>query len=126
MSRSRSLLRFAAPLVIFALVGCHSGGDAQAPSSHAETTSAEGQPSPAEDARTALNAASPGLKSCLRDRGVSSVDVTTKFESTGKISSVDVKPASPAVATCVREKLGEVAILAFRGDPVTMSTHLEP
>jgi hypothetical protein len=127
MLRSRLLLRFAAPLALFALTGCHSqsGGDVQSPSSRAETTGAEEPAFPTEDARTALNAASPGLKSCRHDGGPSSLDASVKFEPSGKVGAVDVKPAAEPVASCVRERLAEVCVMPFSGAPVTMSMRIQ-
>lgn len=126
MLRSRLLLRFAAPLVLFALVGCHSGGEAQAPSSRAETTAADApSASPEQDARTALNAAAPGLKSCLKGSEASSIDATIKFEPSGKVGAVDVKPAVEPVASCVRSKLADVAVMPFSGAPVTISMRIQ-
>jgi hypothetical protein len=125
MLRSRLLLRFAAPLALVAFVGCHSGGDAQAPTSRAETTGADAPAFPEQDARTALNAASPGLKSCRDDEGPSAFDASVKFEPSGKVGAVDVKPAAEPVATCVRERLAEVAVMPFSGAPVTMSMRIQ-
>ena len=125
MLRSRLLLRFAAPLALAALVGCHSGAEAQAPTSRAETTGAEAPAFPEHDARTALNAAWPGLKSCRTEAGPTSVDAVVKFEPSGKVGAVEVKPEAEPVATCVRERLAEIAVLPFSGPPVTMSMHVQ-
>ena len=125
MLRSRLMLRIAAPLALFAFVGCHSGGEAQAPSSVAETTAADAPASPEQDARTALNAAAPGLKSCLKGAEPSSVEAAIKFEPSGKVGAVDVKPAVEPVASCVRAKLAEVAVMPFSGAPVTISMRIQ-
>jgi hypothetical protein len=121
MSRSRLLLRIAAICGLFVTVGCHSGGDAQSPTSRAETTAADSAAFSEHDARTALNAASRGLKSCRTDGGPREVEAAVKFEPTGKVSTVDVKPAAEPVAACVREKLAQVAVMPFQGSAVTMS-----
>lgn len=121
MSRSRLLLRIAALSAVFAVVGCHSGGDAQTPTSRAETTGADSNAFPEHDARTALNAASRGLKSCRSESGPSTLEASVKFERTGKVTAVDVRPAAEPVAGCVREKLAQVAVMPFDGEPVTMS-----
>lgn len=118
MLRSRLLLLFA----IFASAGCHSGGDAQSPSSRAETTSADSNASPEHDVRTALNAASPGLRKCRAEGGPSTVDARVTFEPSGKASKIDVAPASEPVASCVKKKLADVSVLPFRGEPITMTT----
>lgn len=123
MSRSRLLLRIAA-LGLF-VVGCHSGGEAQAPTSRAETTAADGRTFPEHDARTALAAASRGLKSCRGEGGPSALDAAVKFEPSGKVSSVDVKPAAEPVAGCVREKLAQVAVMPFDGQPVTLAMRVQ-
>jgi hypothetical protein len=125
MSRSRLLFLPAA----FALaVGCHSGGEAVAPTSRAETTGAETRGSasdpgafPEHDARTALNAASRGLKSCRVAGASSSLEAKVLFEPSGKVSAVDVTPTAEPVATCVRRKLVEVAVMPFTGAPVAMT-----
>src|SRR5688572_21485827 len=122
MSRSHLPLRIAALAALVASVGCHSGGDAQAPTSRTETTGADSSAVAEHDARTALNAASHGLKSCRSENGPATVMVTVKFERTGKVSAIDVRPAVEPVATCVRHKLSQMAVLPFEGDPVTMST----
>ena len=123
MLRSRLLLLFA---ISFAstLVGCRSGADAQSPTpviAAAETTGADSNAFPEHDARTALNAASRGLKACRAEGRPSAVDAAVKFERTGKVSTVDVKPATEPVASCVRQKLAEVAVMPFEGEPVTLS-----
>jgi hypothetical protein len=125
MSCSRLLLRIAAPLALLAFAaGCHSGEDARSPSSRAEITGADSRAFPEHDARTALNAASRGLKSCRKQTGPSTLEATLKFEPTGNVSSVDVKPAVEPVAACVRAKLAEVVVMPFSGAPVTMSVQL--
>lgn len=128
MLRSRLLLRIAAPLALFGSAACHSGEEAQSPStSRAETTETTGADAPAvqeHDARTALNAASPGLKACGRDGAPTAIDAEVRFEPSGNVSTVEVKPAVEPVATCVREKLEEVAILPFRGEPLTVRMHI--
>jgi hypothetical protein len=45
-----------------------------------------------------------------------------KFEPTGRVSNVEVTPASEPVASCVRTKLAAVSVLPFDGDAVTMTT----
>lgn len=124
MLRSRLLIRIAAFVTLALAAGCHSGPSAEAPTSHAETTSGDARAFPADDARTALNAASPGLRSCRKDSGTNVVDASVKFEPTGKVSSIDVKPADEPVASCVRTKLAEVSVMPFDGAPVTMSLHV--
>jgi hypothetical protein len=122
MLRSRLLLRIAA----LALVGCHSGEEAQAPSSRAETTSAATPAFPEHDARTALNAASPGLKSCRAEGAApAAIDVAVTFAPSGKVSAVDVKTEDMTVATCVRAKLSEIAVMSFNGAPVTISMRMQ-
>lgn len=118
MLRSRLLFLVAA---LGVLAACRSGGEARAPTSRAETTSADSRSFPAEDARTALNAASRGLRSCRAEGGPSTVDATVMFDPNGKVSKVDVTPASEPVASCVKTKLAEVSVLPFEGDPVTMA-----
>jgi hypothetical protein len=125
MLRSRLLLRIAAPLFFIASAACHSGADAQAPTSHAETTGADTQAFPEHDARTALNAASPGLKACRSAGAPSTLEAAVKFEPSGKVSAVDVKPAAEPVASCIRQKLGEVSVMPFSGAPVTMTLHVQ-
>lgn len=125
MLRSRLLLRFAAPLVLFCFAGCHSGEDAKSPSSSAETTSADSRAFSEHDAKTALNAASRGLRSCREPSGPSALEARLKFEPSGNVSSVDVKPAAEPVATCVRDKLAAVSIMPFEGQPVTMSMRVD-
>ena len=117
MLRSRLLLLFA----IVASVACHSGTDAQSPTSRAETTGADSHGFHEHDARTALNAASRGLRSCRAEGGPSTVDATVKFEPSGKVSKIDVTPASEPVASCVKTKLAEVSVLPFDGEPITMA-----
>lgn len=122
MLRSRLLLRIAA---LGLLVGCHSGTAGErmeVPSSRAETTSADARPFPAEDARTALNAAARGLRSCRVERGPQAIDATLRFEPSGRVSKVEVTPATEPVAACVRMKLAEVTVMPFEGEAVTMST----
>jgi hypothetical protein len=75
---------------------------------------------PQDDARTALRAAQGGLRSCSESAIPRSVDVRVRFESTGKVSKVDVVPPDGRAASCVRTRLGEVAITPFKGDPVTL------
>jgi hypothetical protein len=119
MLRSRLLLRIAA---LALLVGCHSGTAAEAPSSsRAETTSADSNAFPADDARTALNAASRGLRSCRVEGGPSTVDASLRFEPNGRVSKVDVTPATEPVAACVKAKLADVSVMPFDGDAVTMA-----
>src|SRR5690606_29477380 len=114
MSRSRPLLRIAASLLLFAaLAACHSGTGAEAPTSRTETTAADARAFPADDAGSALNAASGGLRSCLGEGGSSTRDAAVRFEPSGRVSKVDVTPAGDPAATCVRSKLSEVAVLPF-------------
>ena len=120
MLRSRLLIPIAA-LSLLAVAGCHSTPGADVPSSRAETTSADSRAFPADDARTALNAASRGLKSCRDEGSPPTIDASVKFEPSGKVSAVDVKPAEEPVASCIRMKLAEVAVMPFDGEPVTMS-----
>lgn len=124
MLRSRLLLRIAALSLVALVAGCHSGAQAEAPSSRAETTGAETRGFPEHDARTALNAASRGLKACRSAGAPSSLEAAVRFEPTGKVSAVDVKPAVEPVATCVRQKLAEVSVMPFSGAPVTMTVQL--
>jgi hypothetical protein len=123
MLRSRLLLRIAALCGLLASVACHSGTETQSPSARAETTGADSdvRAFPKQDARTALNAASRGLKSCRSEGGPGQLEAAVKFEPTGKVSTVDVKPAAEPVAACVREKLAQVAVMPFEGSAVTMS-----
>lgn len=118
MSRSRFLV----VAVAFSLAACHSGEEPRDPSSHAQTTSADSRAAfPADDARTALNAASHGLKSCRAAEGPAEVDAAVKFEPSGKVTKVDVTPAAEPVASCVKTKLADVSVMPFAGEPVTMS-----
>lgn len=123
MLRSRLLLRIAA-LCLVGVAGCHSAEEAKDPSSRAETTSADSRAFPADDARTALNAASHGLKSCRVEGGPSVVDAAVKFDPTGRVSKVDVTPEAEPVASCVKTKLAEVAVMPFEGQAVTMTTRV--
>lgn len=117
MLRSRLLLRIAA---LGLLVGCHSAIPAETSSSRAETTSADSPAFPADDARTALNAASRGLRSCRVEGGPSTVDASLRFEPNGRVSKVEVTPPSEPVAACIKAKLAEVSVMPFEGGAVTM------
>ena len=119
MLRSRLLIPIAA-LSLLAVGGCHSGAPAESPTSRAETTSAETRAFPKDDARTALNAAARGLKSCDGDASTV-IDASLEFEPSGKVGSVEVRPAEEPVASCVRTKLAEVAVMPFDGEPVKMT-----
>lgn len=128
MLRSRLLLRIAAPFAALFFVGCHSGEEARTPASQSETTyttGADARAFPEHDARTALNAASRGLKSCRRAAGPSALEAKVKFEPSGNVSNVDVSPAAEPVATCVRQKLASVSVMPFEGEPVTMAVHVQ-
>jgi len=47
-----------------------------------------------------------------------------KFDPTGRVSKVDVTPATEPVASCVKTKLAEVAVMPFSGEAVTMTTRV--
>lgn len=121
MLRSRLLFLVAA---LGVLAACHSGGEARAPTARTETTAADARPFPADDARTALHAAAPGLRACRTDAGPSKLDATVRFDPNGKVSKVDVTPEAEPAASCVKKKLAEVAVMPFDGAPVTMTTRV--
>lgn len=77
------------------------------------------------DAKTALSAARPNLRSCRRNHGATPVvfDATLKFEPSGKVSRVLIAPAGP-VADCVRADLTQVEIPSFDGAPVEVEMQI--
>lgn len=137
MSGSRSKLRIAAVVAALLLPACGGAvvaerapgeldgrGALLAPEAREDDQAApaeeSGRPREAHgDARTALAAASPGLKTCQRARGPRAVEVALRFEPNGKVSRVDVEPAGE-VAACVRERLARIEILPFRGASFTV------
>ena len=75
---------------------------------------------PKDDAETALRAARGGLRSCADSAVPRALDVTVRFEPSGRVSSVTVSPADGRVASCVRTRLAEISIPAFHGESVAL------
>lgn len=128
MFRSLSLLGFAA----LAVMGCAgtsqhlplegSGDLAVGVSGDYQTTTSSKQTStfPSDDAKTALAAASRGLKACRTGSAPVEVDATIEFAPDGKVKKLKVAPSSGPVADCVRADLAQVEIPRFEGPPVAV------
>ncbi len=81
---------------------------------------ARGSTFPRDDARTALRAAEGGLRSCSDSAVPRTLQVTMRFEPSGKVSTVEVSPPDGRAAACVQQRLREVAVAPFEGQPVTI------
>jgi hypothetical protein len=125
MSGSLLPLRFA-PLFLLAAMASLLGACASQTASPELTAAEAPRPSMRHDdfnvdARTALNAASHGLKTCKTTQGPQKLDATLVFHPSGRVTHVDVEPKGPE-AECVRDKLAHIEVLPFGGSPVTMRT----
>ncbi|MBX3258119.1 MAG: hypothetical protein KIS78_23395 [Labilithrix sp.] len=87
---------------------------------HDAPTAPSGNGFPRDEARTALRAAEGGLHSCNDGAAPRSLDVTLRFEPSGKVSDVDVAPADDRAAACVRARLSDVSVVPYEGEPVTL------
>lgn len=128
MLRSLSLVGFAA----WAVMGCASAsqelplkgsGDlAVGVSGDYQTTTSSKATStfPHDDAKTALAAASRGLKACRTGSRPIEIDATLEFSPDGKVKKLKVAPSTGPVAECVRADLAQVAIPSFEGPPVAV------
>jgi hypothetical protein len=72
------------------------------------------------EAQTALRAAEGGLHSCNASAVPTELDVTLRFEPSGRVGNVDVVPNAGRVASCVRSRLAEITLVPFAGEPVTL------
>jgi hypothetical protein len=78
------------------------------------------QPSfPAADVRTALLAASRGLRSCGDGRS-HSYKASLRFDPSGRVGRVEVVPSDGPTAACVERRLAEVSVTSFTGEAVTV------
>jgi len=128
MFRSLSLVAFAA----LAVMGCASqslelplkgsgdlaigvSGDYQTTTSSTTTSTF-----PHDDAKTALAAASRGLKACRTGAAPVEVDATLEFAPSGKVKKLKVAPATGPLADCVRADLRQIEIPEFVGPPVAV------
>lgn len=128
MFRSLSLVGFAA----WAVMGCASqslelplrgsGDTAVGVSGDYQTTTASKTTStfPHDDVRTALAAASRGLKACRTGDAPVEVDATLEFAPNGKVKKLKIAPATGPLAECVRADLAQVEIPEFVGPPVAV------
>lgn len=136
MSRSRSVLRFASLALVLHLglgaTGC-AGRALPLPVAgsndlavgisgepHVETPTKLVSTFPHDDARTALAAASRGLKACRTGDAPIAIDATVEFGPSGKVQKMKVAPGEGPVADCVRADLRQVEIPGFEGPPVAM------
>ena len=124
-SRLPSILRISAPVALaLALGGCHAGRhtEAAAPSATSVTSATtEARPFPRSDAQTALAAAARGLRVCRVGGGAEELRARLRFEPSGEVGEVELSPSGDdPVASCVKKKLEQVAVLPFDGDAVTV------
>ena len=121
-----------ATVSLFAILPACASAPASEPPRLASTELTAGQPEtsdvqraasfPREDAVTALRAAEGGLRSCNESAAPGVVDVTLRFEPSGKVSHVDVAPAEGIIVACVQERLRQVSVMSFDGEPATFHT----
>lgn len=86
----------------------------------AETATKTVSTFPSDDARTALAAATDGLKACRKGGDAVVVDATVEFAPSGRVRTLKVDPAHGPVAECVRADLVQIQIPRFDGPPVAM------
>jgi hypothetical protein len=95
------------------------------PARTVELTSGEAQSFPEADARTAIAAATHGLKTCKTPDGPQEMDATLRFEPTGKVSNVELAPFDPDVSPCVKKRLAEVEVRPFQGEAKSLRTRVK-
>lgn len=116
--------RSLSPVVISCVLvssACSVGSAPVAPAAaRAPVATPETAPSfPHDDAKTALVAATRGLKAC-RGAEPTVVHATLEFEPSGRVSRLEITPSAGRLADCVRADLAQVAIPSFEGPPVAM------
>lgn len=80
---------------------------------------------PEHDARTAIAAASHGLRACKTPDGPMEMDAILRFEPTGKVSAVEIAPFDPDVSPCVKNRLLRIEVRPFEDDAKTVRTRVK-